>query len=97
MNWRAIGSATSGGLVWASPDSVTRPPACLGGRGDEPLPRRWEPAVSRGKAAPAMIADFEAQCVLGDDRLWRFQSHVLRPIFVGSDVPISLSIDPQHL
>jgi hypothetical protein len=46
---------------------------------------------------PAMIADFEAQCVLGDDRLWRFQSHVLRPIFVGSDVPISLSIDPQHL
>ena len=24
MNWRAIGSATSGGLVWASPDSVTR-------------------------------------------------------------------------
>jgi hypothetical protein len=44
-----------------------------------------------------MIADFEAQCVLGDDRLWRFQSHVLRPIFVGSDVPISLSIDPQRL
>jgi hypothetical protein len=28
---------------------------------------------------PAMIADFEAQCVLGDDRLWRIQSHVLRP------------------
>ena len=35
MNWRATGSATSGGLVWASPDSVTRPPACLGGRGDD--------------------------------------------------------------
>ena len=51
MNWRAIGSATSGGLVWASPDPVTRPPACLGGRGDEPLPRRWEPAVSRDKVA----------------------------------------------
>jgi hypothetical protein len=44
-----------------------------------------------------MIADFEAQCVLGDDRLWRFQSHGLLPIFVGSHVPISLSIDPQHL
>jgi len=40
-----------------------------------------------------MIADFEVQCVLGEDQLWRFQSHVLRPIFVGSDVPISLSID----
>src|SRR5712671_3635136 len=51
----------------------------------------------QGARPPAMIADFEAQCVLGDDRLWRFQSHVLRPIFVGSDVPISLSIDPQHL
>jgi SnoaL-like domain len=46
---------------------------------------------------PAMIADFEAQCVLGDDRLWRFQSHVLRPIFVGSDLPSSISIDPQRL
>jgi hypothetical protein len=27
-----------------------------------------------------MIADLEAKCVLGDDRLWRFQSHVLRLI-----------------
>jgi hypothetical protein len=47
----------------------------------------------QGARPPAMIADFEAQCV----RLWRFQSHVLRPIFVGSDVPNSLSIDPRHL
>jgi hypothetical protein len=44
-----------------------------------------------------MIADFEARCVLGDDRLWRFQSHILRPIFVGSDLPASISIDPQRL
>jgi len=46
---------------------------------------------------PAMIADFEAHCALGDDRLWRFQSHILRPIFVGSDLPASISIDPQRL
>jgi len=46
---------------------------------------------------PAMIADFEAQCVLDDDRLWRFRSHILRPIFVGSDLPASISIDPQRL
>lgn len=46
---------------------------------------------------PAMIADFEAHCVLGDDRLWRFQSHVLHPIFIGSDLPASISIDPQRL
>jgi hypothetical protein len=46
---------------------------------------------------PAMISDFEAHCVLGDDRLWRFQSHVIRPIFVGSDRPASISIDPDRL
>jgi hypothetical protein len=46
---------------------------------------------------PAMIADFEAQCVLGGDHRWRFQSHVLRPIFVSSDRPASITIDPQRL
>jgi hypothetical protein len=46
---------------------------------------------------PAMIADFEAQCVLGEDKQWRFQSYVLRPIFVGSDLPASISINPQRL
>jgi hypothetical protein len=51
----------------------------------------------QGVRPPALIADFEAQCVLGDDRLWRFQPHVLRPIFIGSDTPISMSIDPQRL
>ena len=51
----------------------------------------------RGTRPPAMIADFEAQCVLGDDQLWRLQSHVLQPIFVGSDLPVSMSIDPRRL
>jgi hypothetical protein len=46
---------------------------------------------------PAMIAAFEAGCMLGDDRLWRFQSHVIWPIFVGSDRPASISIDPQRI
>jgi hypothetical protein len=59
-------------------------------RGDGRPPFQWT-------RPPAMVADFEAQCVLGDDRLWRFQSHVLRPIFVGSDLPASISIDPQRL
>jgi hypothetical protein len=44
-----------------------------------------------------MIVDFEAQCVLGGDRLWRFQSPSLRPFCVGSDIPVSMSIDPRHL
>ena len=51
----------------------------------------------RGVRPPAMISDFEAQCVLADDREWRLRSHVLRPIFVGSDLPASISIDPQRL
>jgi SnoaL-like domain len=51
----------------------------------------------RGVRPPAMISDFEVQCMLADDRIWRFQSHVLRPIFVGSDLPASISIDPQRL
>jgi hypothetical protein len=46
---------------------------------------------------PAMIADFEAQCVLGVDRRWRFQSHVLQPIFISSHRPASITIDPQRL
>jgi hypothetical protein len=32
---------------------------------------------------PVMIFDFEAHCVLGDDRVWRFQSHALRLVFDG--------------
>jgi hypothetical protein len=50
-----------------------------------------------GAKPPAMIADFEARCILGQDGGWRFQSHVLRPIFVGSDLPASITIDPQRL
>jgi len=36
---------------------------------------------------PTMIHDFEAHCVLGDDKMWRFQSHVLRLIFDGRNTP----------
>ena len=34
--------------------------------------------------------------MLGDDRRWRLQSHVLRPIFVGRDRPFSVTIDPNN-
>jgi hypothetical protein len=50
-----------------------------------------------GAKPPAMIADFEARCVLAEDGSWRFQSHILRPVFVGSDLPASITIDPQRL
>jgi SnoaL-like protein len=51
----------------------------------------------QGARPPAMIADFEASCVLRDDRSWRFQSHVLRPFIVGADMPASIMIKPQAL
>jgi hypothetical protein len=54
------------------------------------------PPILQAKPA-AQIADFEAQCALRDAQPWRFQSHVLRPIFVGSDLPFSVSVDPQRL
>jgi hypothetical protein len=51
----------------------------------------------QGARPPAMIADFEASAVLGDDRRWRFQSHELRPFIVGNDLPASIAIRPQTL
>jgi len=44
-----------------------------------------------------MIADFDARCVQGDDRLWRFQSHLLNPFIVGGDLPASIAIWPRGL
>jgi hypothetical protein len=51
----------------------------------------------QGARPPAMIADFAAHCVLGDDQAWRFQSHVLRPFIVGTDMPASIMIKAQVL
>ena len=50
----------------------------------------------QGARPPSMIADFEARCVLGDDRQWRFQSHRLRPFIVGTDMPASIMINPRN-
>jgi hypothetical protein len=44
-----------------------------------------------------MIADITAECVRGEDGAWRFLSHCVVPLFVGSDIPLSLSIDTQIL
>ena len=55
------------------------------------------PPPFQGPKPPSMIADFEVQCALGNDRKWRLRSHLLRPIFVGSDLPVSIMIDPQRL
>ncbi len=40
-----------------------------------------------------LIADLHNECVRNADGLWRFKSHILQPVFVGDDVPLSLAID----
>ena len=51
----------------------------------------------QGARPPAMIADFEAHCSLGDDQRWRFRSHLLRPFIIGNDMPASIAINPRSL
>jgi hypothetical protein len=51
----------------------------------------------RGTKPPSLIADIKADCVQDKDGVWRYQSHSVLPIFVGSDIPLSLSIDTQIL
>jgi hypothetical protein len=51
----------------------------------------------QGARPPSMIADFEVRCVVGDNRQWRFQSHVLRPFIVSNDMPASIMINPRTL
>jgi len=51
----------------------------------------------RGTKPPSLIADIKADCVRGEDGVWRYQSHSVLPVFVGTDIPLSLSIDTQIL
>ena len=44
-----------------------------------------------------LVADIAAECVLGGDGRWRYQSHVLTPLFVGNAIPISISVDAERL
>jgi SnoaL-like domain len=55
------------------------------------------PAPVRRAPSPCLIADVIGECVRGEDGTWRFRSHVVRPVFLGSDHPLSLSIDGQFL
>jgi len=58
------------------------------GKGEAPL---------RYGFVPSLVADFTSDCVRGPDDVWRYASHILDPVFVGDDVPLSLAIDPRFL
>src|SRR5216683_2612831 len=51
----------------------------------------------QGERPPMLVADLSGDCVLGDDKVWRYQAHVLHPVFVGRDIPLSISIDTKIL
>jgi hypothetical protein len=51
----------------------------------------------QGAHPPAMIADTQIACRLEADGQWRFESHVLRPFIVGSDMPASITIRGHSL
>jgi hypothetical protein len=55
------------------------------------------PAPVQRTPSPCLIADVIGECVRAEDGTWRFRSQVLRPVFVGSDRPLALSIDAQFL
>jgi len=42
---------------------------------------------------PILMTDLESECVRDDDEAWRFRTHLLRPVFMGDDVPLSLAFD----
>jgi hypothetical protein len=46
---------------------------------------------------PTLIADLRCECTLCEDGAWRFASHILDPLFIGDDVPLSLSVNTKHL
>lgn len=46
-----------------------------------------------GSKPPILVADLVNACALEDDDEWRFKSHLLRPVFMGDDVPLSLAVD----
>ena len=69
---------------------------CVRTFGVMPLPRRRPPTLSVDKTARDDCG-FRSPMRARRRQLWRFQSHVLRPIFVGSDLPASIWIDPQRL
>ena len=52
---------------------------------------------SKRQSNPPMVADLINECVLGEDKVWRFKSHTLRPVFMSNETPPSMQIDPDFL
>ena len=55
------------------------------------------PPPIHGAHPPMLIADIDAECVGTAESGWLFRSHVLSPVFVGRNIPISMSFDTGRL
>jgi hypothetical protein len=50
----------------------------------------------RQSKPPMLVGDLANECVLSQDDMWRFKSHILRPVFLSQDTPPSMAIDIHH-
>jgi hypothetical protein len=50
-------------------------------------------AHRRESKPPMLVADLVNECVLNKDNVWQFKSHILRPVFLGHEIPASMAID----
>ena len=44
-----------------------------------------------------LIADVVGECVRDENGTWRYRSHVINPVFVGTDLPLGLAFDTRFL
>ena len=44
-----------------------------------------------------LIADVVGECVHDENGTWRYRSHVINPVFVGTDMPLGLAFDTRFL
>jgi SnoaL-like protein len=52
---------------------------------------------SKHQSNPPMVADLINECVLNKDNVWRYKSHILRPVFMSKVTPPEMQIDPNFL
>ena len=45
---------------------------------------------------PILMTDLINECVRDDDGQWRYRSHVLQPVFMSHESPLSLAIAGQR-
>jgi hypothetical protein len=52
---------------------------------------------SKYQSNPPMVADLINEYALSEDKVWRYKSHTLRPVFMSKMTPPELQIDPAFL